>query len=308
MRTRLMLSMLMAVGLAGAITAIPTSASQISGAIFTTNATDSEVNVNQYASKSDVYLNGGPGVGAPLDAAGLPPGVYVFQVTDPSGKTLLSTDAAKCRQFTVGSGGFITDVNPSIAAGCAHVTGTDSVTGGKTVQLVPFNNTPNNGGVYKAWATPVVDYICPLTVVDCGFTAGSNVHGFVPSFSKTDNFKVKVEPIREIDTQFHSNASGAQLLGMGETWTDTLGASNGKWSYNNPSVNVNFQAHIEAIEPGTHSVTIANQPGCTISEIDTNFPNQNTVIVSHGPATVSATIPKNGSQGALTWYIDVYCN
>ena len=39
-------------------------------------------------------------------AAGLDDGVYVFQVTDPSGKTLLSTDAVQCRQFTV-SGGII---------------------------------------------------------------------------------------------------------------------------------------------------------------------------------------------------------
>ena len=31
-------------------------------------------------------------------------GTYVFQVTEPSGKTLLSTDLAKCRQFTVAAG------------------------------------------------------------------------------------------------------------------------------------------------------------------------------------------------------------
>ena len=35
-----------------------------SGAIFTTNALGSEVNVNQYPSKADVYLDGGPGIGA----------------------------------------------------------------------------------------------------------------------------------------------------------------------------------------------------------------------------------------------------
>ena len=58
-----------------------------SGAIFTTLPDGSEVNYNIYAAKEDVYLDGGPGVGAPQDAAGLDDGRYVFQVTDPSGKT-----------------------------------------------------------------------------------------------------------------------------------------------------------------------------------------------------------------------------
>jgi hypothetical protein len=46
-------------------------------------------------------------------------GPYVFQITDPSGKKLLSTDPAGCRQFTVVNG-LITGVAPS--GGCAHVT------------------------------------------------------------------------------------------------------------------------------------------------------------------------------------------
>src|SRR5512136_1499488 len=66
-----------------------------SGAIFTTLSDGSEVNLNQFPSKEDVYLDGGPGPGAPQHAAGLDNGIYVFQVTDPSGKVLLSTDAAR---------------------------------------------------------------------------------------------------------------------------------------------------------------------------------------------------------------------
>src|SRR5688572_28201390 len=75
-----------------------------SGAIFTTVEDGSEVNFNQYPSKEAVYLDGGPGPGAPIEAAGLDDGRYVFQVTDPSGKTLLSTDEARCRQFDVANG------------------------------------------------------------------------------------------------------------------------------------------------------------------------------------------------------------
>src|SRR5438876_6758654 len=102
-----------------------------SGAIFTTVVDGTEVNYNIYQSKEDVYLDGGPGPGAPQTAAGLDDGTYVFQVTDPSGKTLLSTDPAGCRLFTV-SAGIITSVVP--AGGCEHITGTDIDYGAKTVQ------------------------------------------------------------------------------------------------------------------------------------------------------------------------------
>jgi len=118
-----------------------------SGAIFTTVADGSEVNFNIYPSKDAVYLDGGPGPGAPQTAAGLDDGTYVFQVTDPSGKTLLSTDAAQCRQFMV-TNGIITSTDPSPAS-CAHVTGLDVDHGAITIQLVPYNDTPNPGGEYK---------------------------------------------------------------------------------------------------------------------------------------------------------------
>src|SRR5688572_31195653 len=92
-----------------------------SGAIFTTVADGSEVNYNIYPSKESVYLDGGPGIGAPQTAAGLDDGAYVFQVTEPSGKTLLSTDPANCRQFVV-TNGVISSV---VATGCEHVVGFD---------------------------------------------------------------------------------------------------------------------------------------------------------------------------------------
>src|SRR5438093_12866671 len=110
-----------------------------SGAIFTTLGDGSEVNLNHFPSKEAVYLDGGPGPGAPQTAAGLDDGTYVFQVTDPSGKNLLSTDQARCRQFTV-SNGIITGV---VATGCQHNTGSDIDHGATTVQLMPYNDTPN---------------------------------------------------------------------------------------------------------------------------------------------------------------------
>jgi cysteine-rich repeat protein len=152
------------------------SVASLNGATFTTLADGSRVNANIYASKSDVYLDGGPGDQAPSGAAALPAGDYYFQVTDPSGKYLLSTDAITARQFTV-------DENGLIVAVFSHVSGVDADHGALTVQLMPYLDTPNNGGEYKVWLTPVDEYI--------GVDGRGVSHGFVPRYSKTDNFKVR---------------------------------------------------------------------------------------------------------------------
>jgi hypothetical protein len=282
---------------AGAL-AVSLRASAPSGAIFTTVADGSEVNYNIYQAKEDVYLDGGPGPGAPQGAAGLDDGVYVFQVTDPSGKTLLSTDPAGCRQFTV-SGGIIVSVAPSGA--CHHVTGNDIDHGALTVQLMPYNDTPNNGGEYKVWVTMVDDDLCnsDLTIVDCGAKRGGTAHGVVPRHSKTDNYKVR-GGIREIDTRFH-DAAGNLLDGRGVTWTDTLSASNNKWSYLNVLLNVNHEAHVESVEDGTHSITIANQAGCTVGAVY----KSGVLLTKTGPQTVKVNIP--GDIVIDTVFIDVYC-
>jgi hypothetical protein len=276
---------------------LPVLAHAPSGAIFTTLPDGSEVNANIFDDKNKVYLDGGPGPGAPQTAAGLDDGTYVFQVTDPSGKTLLSEDKAKCRQFTV-AGGVITGVVP--AGGCEHPTGTDLDHNAKTVKLMPFSNTPNPGGVYKAWATRVEDFLlgCAalgvsngLEVVDCGGKDGGNAHGFIPSHSKTDNFKVKTpKNIREIDVFFFADTnnnghfdwgSEERLSGLGVTWTDTLGVNNKKWSYYVPQWGV-VEAHVEAVEAGVHKITIENQPGCTVGLV-----HLGDVDLAVGPQTVT---------------------
>ena len=293
-----------------------------SGAIFTTVADGTEVNFNIYPSKEAVYLDGGPGPGAPIHAAGLDDDTYVFQVTDPSGKTLLSTDKAKCRQFVV-LNGVINIVNPSVTAGCAHVTGFDVDHSATTVQLMPYKDTPNPGGVYKVWVVRVDDFIAGcqalatakrkpvpnngLESVDCGYNAG-NAHGFVPAHSKTDNFKVKNQIPREIDTKFcrDLDQSGTCELwngeewidGLGITWSDTLSASNQKWSYLDAELQVNHEAHVENVENGTHRITIPSQPECTVNGIEVlgRF--------FDGPATVDVAISR---QFSGTVFIYVAC-
>ena len=273
-----------------------------SGAIFTTVADGSEVNFNQYAAKTDVYLDGGPGPGAPITAAGLDDGTYVFQVTNPSGKVLLSTDTARNRQIVV-ENGIITALVPSPAP---HKTGNDVDHDALTVQLMPYLDTPNNGGVYKVWVTRVEDYLAAcvklgvkngLDVVDPGTKPG-NLHGFIPADSKTDNFKVKKIPIIEIDTRFYDSLTGEILDGLTVTWTDTLGASNEKHSYWAPDLQVFHEAHVEAIETGTHTITIDHGFGYSINQI--RCPD-GTII--DGPGAVEVKI--NTDKKDLTIFIDV---
>lgn len=179
--------------LVGALLGLAQAHAAVSGAIFTTLSDGSSVNANIFSAKCDglgVYLDGGPGPNAPQGAAGLPDGDYYFQVTDPSGKTLLSTDAQKYRRFTV-TGGIITSrVTP--AAPGDHQTGLDVDHGAITVELCPFLDTPNNGGEYKVWVTPVGNFSGNADVVDNGYNPGY-FHGFIPAYSKTDNFKVKAK-------------------------------------------------------------------------------------------------------------------
>jgi hypothetical protein len=145
------------------------------GAIFTTTKDGSVVDGNIYDDCRDVYLNGGPKNGRP----GLPEGDYYFMVTSPSGgppSVLLSSDGLAERMVHVGSSGEI-----ETYLGNTHDTGKDTTGGGLTVQLWPFDETPNPGGEYKAWLTPVVKY-----------SAGGGTFGFLHNWSKTDNFKCKI--------------------------------------------------------------------------------------------------------------------
>lgn len=159
-------------------------AEAISGAIYTSTFDGTTVNANLYESKDHVYLNGGPPLNAPCTSGGMDDGDYFFQVTSPDGKTLLSEDKVFERKFRV-SDGVIKQY-----LGTTHGIGSGNCPGAISIQLVPYKDTPNNGGVYKVWVTRVSDYLryCPIASKgkkDCGLA------GFVPGNTKTDNFRVK---------------------------------------------------------------------------------------------------------------------
>lgn len=295
-----MMATVLSITLAGGSAALAT-VGPVTGAIYTTNTAGDEVNGNtKYIDKYDVYLNGGPGLHAPPGGGGLAPdGVYIFMVTDPSGKNLLSTDPIECRQVTVLDGVFH-DVTPS--DGCAHTSISD--VHGFRVQLMPYLDTPNNGGEYKAWVTPADDYCSDTSSKACS----NSTFGFLGQFSKTDNFKVGgvIEP--EIDTQFIDGATGNPLDGLMITWTDTHGASNNKWSYLDTSVNVNHEAHVEAPEVGTHTITINNQVGCAVGSVQVvnsqTGKSYNTSI--DGPQSVSISLSPSMKPGS-TIFLYVTC-
>src|SRR4030066_231281 len=173
---------------------------QITGAIWTTTAGCGKVDGNIYTDKNHVYLSGGPhrpsGPGLPLSDDS----IYVFQVTDPSGKVLLSCDPIQCRRVKINSNGVISAVvsgsatpnsficlkpggNPNTPNPCQHFfVNCDAASGRISVRLMPYADTPNNGGEYKAWMTP----LCRYNPSD-----PHSYFGFIERYSKTDNFKVR---------------------------------------------------------------------------------------------------------------------
>lgn len=249
----------------------------LSGAIFTTTWDGSIVNENvRYGEKREVYLDGGPPPNAPQTAAGLPDDLYVFQVTDPSGGYLLSEDPSKCRMVRVHAGVIVELVAPSaVGLGLSdsydppgpagpypchiqdeppgpgpsgrHDTNIDTDHGPPAIviQLMPFRNTPNPGGVYKAWMTPLREYVIKngdLEAIPQQLKVKGKFVGFQPDAGfgpprdavKTDNFKVKgrVEPavlhVRKVNDR---NGNGVIDAGEPElTWrvcvTDPTGVTN----------------------------------------------------------------------------------
>jgi hypothetical protein len=217
----------------------------ISGAIYTTDCGNTVVNQNLYALKQDVYLSGGPNHPNSCSNGGLSPsGSYYFQVTDPSGKNLLSSDPLNCRVVHVSTGGVIdayvpdASCTPATTIACGtptdgphNVTGAGNCgsTGKAAIQLFPFTDTPNNGGVYKMWIMPVdaLPASCDATKVDPDADpdcAAASRHGFVTGNTKTDVFKVKPsgtpppppDLTGEIDVLKFCDANANGLLDNGE--------------------------------------------------------------------------------------------
>ena len=250
MRNRLVLvlsilGLTMLLALPSAVSANATG--HISGAIFTSLENGEQVNANHYADKRDVYLNGGPPPNAPPTAAGLPDGYYYFQVTDPSGKALLSSDPVICREFRA-EGGVIAEyvsIGRTYKVGSQdipcwidgwengkHDLGFDAGRGSVTIQLMPYDDTPNRGGVYKVWITMTAWFDGDPNKVEnrCG---NGCFHGFIPAYSKTDNFKADFQgrfenPVITVRKFVDADGDGVWDAGEPEVGVDYL-VDGGGW-------------------------------------------------------------------------------
>jgi hypothetical protein len=174
------------------------------------------------------------------------------------------------RQFHV-SGGIIT----GLSGLGNHNTGLDVDHGATTGELCPFNDTPNPGGVYKAWVTPVSQFRGNPANVDnsCG---NGCFHGFVPAFSKTDNFKVKggapgacLEVLKIVDVNGNGVGDIGEdpLINWPVTIFDPLGASNTFWT---PTVK---ECTFAQLVPGLYRVvepTVATFP-VTLNILDGKY-------------------------------------
>lgn len=138
---------------------LPAMAAGVSGAIFTTNSTCSGVNINLFADKNDVYLDGGP---QHSGSAGLPDGSYYVRVTTPNG-VLLGTSIGSANQtpFQVVNG----EVVQCYQLSAVLIKASNGNPG--------YDDTTNPSGVYKVWV--------------------SQDPAFSSNLSKTDNFKVQLE-------------------------------------------------------------------------------------------------------------------
>jgi hypothetical protein len=168
---------------------IPGFSQNFNGAIQTTLGAGTTVNANQYPTKEDVHLTGGP---QNTSSKGLPDGYYYFQVTNPSGSVLLSADPLNCRQVQVVQGVIahsFDGVNYD-GAGCSHQLGSGLAPNqSKPVQLYPYDTQNQGGGVYKVWL------FAQAGIAGCAAPTADPVTGLLSGCSKTDNFKVGADSV-----------------------------------------------------------------------------------------------------------------
>jgi len=131
-----------------------------------------------FEDKCDAYLVAGQEEGPPR----LPDGDYFFQVTDISGEALLSSDEVRFRQFRVADGAI-----EGVSGQGSHALGIDSLSGGATVQLCPFADSPDSSGMYQVWVTRVDDFEGDVEAVD---SSAGDSHGFLAARSARALFAV----------------------------------------------------------------------------------------------------------------------
>jgi len=214
--------------------AVPASfatASASIGAVAIVDVSGQKAPGNVFSSRDQVYFTGGL-FDPPCTIGALADGTYDYQVTDASGKTLLSGNP---RSFVV-SGGVIVSAEGTTAPapnGC----------GSTIVALAPFDRAPGGAGNYRLWVTSEAD-------LQTGTTCGLGCYfGFVPSSSTTQAFAVREDSrcrtthclsgvvFSDLDQNGVQSADEPGLSGVVISATDTRGivanaitGPDGSWS------------------------------------------------------------------------------
>jgi hypothetical protein len=241
-----------------------TSALMAPGAIFTTDNACSGVDLNIYASKDAVYLNGGPSGGGP----GLPDGFYYVQVTEPDGTVLgTSVGSGTPTPVHVTSGNF----DQCYQLSAIVIKASDSSPG--------YDDTSNPGGEYKVW-------------VSSGPT-------FDNSESKTDNFKVRedVPPIGTLEVEKFYDADTSGTFTAGDTpivgWEVRVG---GQADFSTLFETKMTPVSIVDLAPGCYTA----QEGDVTNWIHTNTSIQSAEVIAGGTTTIEFGNVCLGPGGGMT--------
>ena len=147
-------------------------------AVFVSTAHGGVPHGNRFETSLDPYLNGGPRGNGKCKSNRLPDGDSYFQVTNPAGNVLLSSDDLEQRRFTV--------IDGRIASASATHSQEFGRCGDLTIGLAPFDEAPNRRDKYQLWVVPVQRYDA----------WGRGSFGFQPRHSWTDQFRVlENEPV-----------------------------------------------------------------------------------------------------------------
>jgi hypothetical protein len=223
------------------------------GAIFTTNAACVGTNINLFGDKADVFLDGGP---HHIGSAGLTPGDYYVQVTEPNGTLLgksLTADA-----IVAADGSMACDQLNQLV-----------FTASSSFTTLGYDDTTNGGGEYKVWVSS-----------NSTFDNGTN---------KTDNFKVKTsagpnpQSVGSISGLKWEDANADGVLDPGEQniagWTIQLyDAAHANLLATTQTDEFGFYS-LDNIAPGTYQVCEVLQPTWFPSSPTTNTPNCQTDVV-----------------------------
>lgn len=168
-----------------------TGLAQVPGSLTTTNSGGAPQDL--FLGRSEAFFAGGPFAEPCYTWSFLPDGLYYFQVTDPTGRKLLSTDPISERAVRVQAGVV------SSYEGTTHSVGGWNACGSLAVGLMPFRQAPGCTGAYLVWLTPAQNLAGQPEEVDpiCG---DGCFHGFRPELSRA--FVARVEDRRSCDRTF----------------------------------------------------------------------------------------------------------